>query len=309
MSKLFFRFLRGELNGFYINNLNETLNSACASIRSYFADFHDMQFKRDDEVTEKETPISAEALSGLATFAGIFAPFVYQDALNDSIHFTQSHVVNDVERSERGLYKRAQQAFEFVRTEYDNYPNDINTEASDEKKSTFVEENRQPVGWFPEGEKIFKADGSLDLSKLIPAPRAGHADAPYWGDKFMYFAEEYPVKAVTSNRVLVSLVRAMQWVRHNGVSITSLAEFARILCPDFLFITNIDWDEHYAYAVVSYGIDENFEAEDKLMREQLFTLLINSKIPQMIFEKVQINVSRDENGKVISVETLRRSYF
>ena len=121
----------------------------------------------------------------------------------------------------------------------------------------------------------------------------------------MYFAEEYPVKAVTSNRVLVSLVKAMQWVRYNGVSIRSLVEFASILCPNFLFITNIDWTGHYAYGVVSYGIDENYEIEDKLMREQLFTLLINKKIPQMYFNKVSINVNRDEAGNVISVETTR----
>jgi hypothetical protein len=304
MSKLFFRFLRGELNGFYLDNINETFNRSIEVIRKTLADFKRMQFKRDDEVTGDELPISASALQGLSIFAGIFAPFVYQDALANSIRFTQSHVVNGVERSERGLYKTEQEAFEFVRTAYDNYPNDINTEASSDKRSTFVEENRQPVGWFPEGERVFKDDGSLDLSKLIPAPRAGHADFPYWGDKFMYFAEEYPVRAVASNRVLVSLVKAMQWVRHNGVSVRSLAEFASILCPNFLFITNIDWEGHYAYGVVSYGIDENYEIEDKLMREQLFMLLINKKIPQMYFNKVQIDVTREADGSVISVETM-----
>jgi hypothetical protein len=120
----------------------------------------------------------------------------------------------------------------------------------------------------------------------------------------MYFAEEYPVRAVTSNRVLVSLVKAMQWVRYNGVSVRSLAEFASILCPNFLFITNIDWEGHYAYGVVSYGIDENYEIEDKLMREQLFMLLVNKKIPQMYFNKVQIDVTREADGRVISVETM-----
>lgn len=303
MSKLFFRFLRGELNGYYLDNINATFNRAGRRIQTFLSDFRRMTFKRDDEVTGHELPISNEALEGLSLFAGVFAPYVYQDALKSSLHFTASHIVNGKERSERGLYREGSDTFEFVRTEQDDYPTDINTEASEAKKSTFVEEGRTPVGYFPEGERIFNEDGSLDMTKLMPSPRAGHADAPYWGEKFMYFAEEYPVRAVTSNRVLVSLVRAMQWVRYNGVSVKSLVEFTSILCPDFLFITNIDWDGHYAYGVVSYGIDENYDVPDKLMREQLFTLLVNTKIPQMLFEKVQINVTRDAQGNVISVTT------
>lgn len=303
MSKLFFRFLRGELNGYYLDNINATFNRAGRRIQTFLSDFRRMTFKRDDEVTGHELPISNEALEGLSVFAGVFAPYVYQDALISSVRFTSSHIVDGKERSERGLYKQGSDIFEFVRTEQDDYPTDINTEASEARKSTFVEDGRTPVGYFPEGERIFNEDGTLDLTKLLPAPRAGHADAPYWGDKFLYFAEEYPVRAVTSNRVLVSLVRAMQWVRYNGVSVKSLVEFTSILCPDFLFITNIDWDGHYAYGVVSYGIDENYDVPDKLMREQLFTLLVNTKIPQMLFEKVQINVTRDAQGNVISVTT------
>lgn len=303
MSKLFFRFLRGELNGYYLDNINATFNRAGRKIQSFLADFRRMTFKRDDEVTGHELPISSEALEGLSVFAGVFAPYVYQDALISSVHFTASHIVDGKERSERGLYKQGSDTFEFVRTEQDDYPTDINTEASEARKSTLVEDGRTPVGYFPEGERVFNEDGTLDLTKLLPAPRAGHADAPYWGDKFLYFAEEYPVRAVTSNRVLVSLMRAMQWVRYNGVSIKSLVEFTSILCPDFLFITNIDWDGHYAYGVLSYGIDENYDVPDKLMREQLFTLLVNTKIPQMLFEKVAINVTRDAQGKVISVTT------
>lgn len=306
MSKLFFRFLRGELNGYYLTNINASLNKITGSARNFLATFKLMQFKRDDEVVGDELPISDNALEGLSIFAGIFAPYVFQDALKSSVHFTASHIVNGKERSERGLYNEDSEAFTFVRTEEDDYPTDINTEASADRKSTFVDVSRQPLGYFPEGEKVFNDDGTLDLSKLMPSPREGYADSPYWGEDFMYFAEEYPVKAVTSNRTLVSLVRAMQWVRYNGVSIKSLVEFTSILCPSFLFIVNIDWSGHYAYGVLTYGIDENYEVEDKLMREQLFTLLVTTKIPQLIFERVSIDVTRDEQGNVISVQPSRR---
>ena len=66
----------------------------------------------------------------------------------------------------------------------------------------------------------------------------------------------------------------------------------------------IDWDSNFAYGIVKYGIDENYETSDKLMREQVFSLLAGKKMPQLAFNKVAINVTRDAEGKVVSVEVL-----
>ena len=304
MSKAFFRFLRGELNGFYLSSLNAVCNNFTGSIRRFLTDFKAMQFKSEDEVGQGEVTVTTDVLEGISVFTGVFSPLVWQDALTGSVRFTKSHIVNVKERSERGLYRIEDETFNFVHTEQDDYPADINTLSSLEERSTLVEKDRQPLGWFPEGENVIKEDGSLDLTKLMTAPRPNHADSPYFGDRFLYFAEESPVKAVTSNRVLIYLIKAMQWVRYNGSSVKSLAEFISIICPNFLFIIDIDWESNYAFAVVTYGIDENCEAEDKLMREQLFTLLAGKKLPQLSFNRVAINVTRNSEGKVISVETL-----
>ena len=46
MSKAIFRYLRGELNGFYLNALHETLNTSSKDIKDFLATFGRMQFNR-----------------------------------------------------------------------------------------------------------------------------------------------------------------------------------------------------------------------------------------------------------------------
>lgn len=300
MSKKFFRFMRGELNGYYLTALNTSCNKASESLEKMFSYFQRTVFKNDTETQGNEVPIATSDLKGLSVFSGTFSPYVWQDSLNGSVRFTTSHIVDEHEYSERGLYSVENEAFSFVRTTQQEYATDINTMATKEARSTLVEKDRQPVGYFPEGENIINDDGSLDFSKLLSSPRAGHADSPFYGEEFLYLAEETPVVALLSSEMLLYLIRAMQWVRYNGASIASMVEFSKILCPNFLFITNIDWDSRYASATVDYGIDENYEIQDKLMREQTFVLLAQKKLPQFTFNKVNIIVERDENGKVIS---------
>ena len=58
MAKAFFRFLRGELNGFYITAFNNSLNKATEQIKSFFNSFSRLTFKLHNEVEGNEYPIS-----------------------------------------------------------------------------------------------------------------------------------------------------------------------------------------------------------------------------------------------------------
>ena len=63
MSKKFFRFLRGELNGFYITNLNNTLNKFVEDVEEFFVNFYKMQF---DILSMPE-----DIIYNIGTFAGV----------------------------------------------------------------------------------------------------------------------------------------------------------------------------------------------------------------------------------------------
>ena len=297
--KAFFRFLRGELNGFYVQKLNEINNVFSDSIKTFLSYFHNMQFVAEDYPEQGITAVDNAMIKGIGITAGVFPPYVMQESLTSALRFTGSHKVNGKEYSERGLYNIEGQSFSFIRTDEQEYTSDINTQATANERSSLVEEDRVPVGYFPEGVSIIKDDGSLDYSKLMLSPRPNHADAPFYGDIFLYLSETYPVLAITDMKVMLYVIEAMQYVRYNGMNIVSLAEFARIICPNFLFILNIDWDAFYAHGIVEYGIDEEYEAENKLLRENIFKTLVQKKFSQLTFSQVQISVTRNRNNKAV----------
>ena len=299
--KSFFRFLRGELNGYYVQRINNVNAVFDSDIREFLSYYKRMQFKTEDELTGNETAMSNAMIKGIGVIAGTFPPYVMQESLLSSLRFSPSHVVNNREYSERGLYSIEGEAFQFVRTNEQEYNTDINTLATSGERSSIVEPGRTPVGYFPEGENVIKEDGSLDYTKLETSPRPDHADSPFYGDDFLYLSENYPVLSITEMRVMLLVIEAMQWVRYNGANIASLAEFANIVCPGFLFILNIDWDSFYAHGVVEYGIDEAYEADNKLLKENLFKFLVEKKFSQLAFSQVPINVTRNPSNEVTSV--------
>lgn len=300
--KAFFRFLRGELNGFYVQKLNAVNNLFSDSIKTFLSHFANMQFVTEAEAKDGEVPIDNAMIKGIGVIAGAFPPCVMQESLSGALRFTGSHIVNGKEYSERGLYNVEGRAFNFIRTDEQEYTSDINTQATSAKRSSLVEADREPIGYFPEGETVIRDDGSIDYSKLMSSPRPNHADAPFYGDIFLYLSETYPVLGITDMQVMLYVIKAMQWVRYNGMNIASLTEFAKIICPDFLFIIDIDWTTLYAHGVVEYGIDEEYETSNKLLRENIFKALAQKKFSQLAFSQVPISVTRDSNGKAVRIE-------
>lgn len=304
MSKAIFRFLRGELNGYYISNLYMTCNKTADSIKSFMASFSRLVFNIEGKTGEDEVPMTSDQIEGIGVFAGVFSPRVMQDSLLGSIKFTPSHIVNGVEYSERGLFNMAEENFDFIRTDEEIHAGDINTEASAENRTSVVEVGARVLGYIQEGDQLFNEDGTIDYSKILEEPPVNKAYSEWYGKKYLFLAEAVPIVAKSTLEVYYELIKAMQWVRYNGCSITSLCKFVELMCDDYLFITDIEWTSSYARGIVKYGIDKEFEVEDKLLRTETFKMLINMKFPQYLFEEVEIEVTRNAEGKAIHVEVL-----
>lgn len=423
MAKAFFRFLRGELNGYYITAFNNSLNKSTEQIKAFFSSFSHLTFKLRDEVEGNEYPISETQLKGIGIFAGVFSPWAKQDSLAGTIKFTPSHIVDDREYSERGLFNMSEESFDFFRTDEadidlensdinvyatstdrtsfveDNplvlgyfaegetiinpdgslnmskllltppedkayveyygdkylfltentddvykgslqftdsflqndkqyssmclfnfitnsfnifsidtkYLNDINTLANDNLRTSVVEIGARIIGYIQEGDRIIREDGTLDFSKILNAPPEGKAYSEWYGKKYLFLSEAVPIKAETTIKVYYAIIKAMQWVRYNGCSIESLCKFIEILCPDYLFLTNIEWTSSFARGIVNYGIDKDYETSDKLLRTEVFKMLISLKFPQYVFNEVEISVTRDSEGKATHVEVLENN--
>lgn len=310
MAKALFRFLRGELNGFYLQNFYMSLNEITSDMRDFLSRWERMVFKSSENLTEDELSVPKDIARGLGTFAGVFLPYVEQDSRVGSVRFTLSNRVSGVEYSERGLFDLSKESFDFFRTDRKEYSTDINSLANSMLRSTLVESGAPVKGYILEGIEILRDDGTVDESKLVnyeQIPKDGEGNpsvayVPYYGNQYLYLSEKSPIRSTVSINVFIELVKAMQWVRYNGASVASLCKFAKVLCPDYLFMFDFDWDTQYAKSVLEYGIDPDLETPNKLMRSNVFKLMANLKFPQIEFREVDIKVTRDYEGKVISVE-------
>lgn len=272
-NKEFFRFLRGELNGFYLTNMNNALNLAVGSIKEFFAFWQNMQF---------DSTMPQEYVNGLGKFAGVYLPIVDVGFLF-FIFMTESHVVNGVQRSERGLYNVVNEMFEFYHTEQDDYADDINTLATPTLKSSMV--GTEPVlGYISEdATDVLLPDGTVNPEVILSEPPSNKAYTEYYGNQFLFLEEESTeVTANLEKELYQQLIASMQYIRYNHSNLKSLCKVIEILCPDgFVIITSIENNSSSHSVNVTYTADYSVPLSHKLHREALFKFIIKQKFPEV----------------------------
>ena len=194
MAKEFFRFLRGELNGFHINAVNTTANTFAKDIKEFLFKFKNQQFELGK--------IDDKSLYGLGEFAGIFLPRLSRAEAISSIRMSESHVVDNEEFSERGLFNTDFEVFQFfhcsndkvayflfVRTTQEAYEDDINTLATDLNRSSLVG-NDTVLGYISSEETdLFDEEGNVKPEKVLSEPPAGVAYSEFYGNQFLLLSE------------------------------------------------------------------------------------------------------------------------
>lgn len=195
MAKAFFRWLRGELNGFYVTNINGALNESTKDIKDFLSEFKAQQFENGK--------ISDKNLYGLGKFAGIFLPRLSRAESLASLRMTESSEVDGFECSERGLFNTDLENFSFfhtrddttvyfafVRVNQDVYNNDINTMATNLERSSLVGNSDMVLGYISSEETdLFDEIGNVKPEKVLSAPPSGVAYSEYYGDEFLMLSE------------------------------------------------------------------------------------------------------------------------
>lgn len=272
-NKEFFRFLRGELNGFYLTNMNNALNLAVGSIKEFFTFWKNMQF---------DSTMPQEYVNGLGKFAGVHLP-IEDVGFLFFVFMTESHVVNGVQRSERGLYNVVNEMFEFYHTEQDDYTDDINTLATPTLKSSMV--GTEPVlGYISEdATDVLLPDGTVNPEVILSEPPSNKAYSEYYGNQFLFLEEESTeVTTDLEKELYQQLIASMQYIRYNHSNLKSLCKVVEILCPDgFVTITSIENNSSGHSINVTYTADYSMPLSHKLHREALFKFIIKQKFPEV----------------------------
>ena len=273
MAKALFRFLRGELNGYYITNLYNSFNEYSSDIKRFFIEFQNQQFELGK--------ISNETLYNLGKFASVFLPRRPVADSRTSIYMTDSHVVDGVEYSERGLFDTENESFEFVHTDPSIETPDINTLATDTKRSSLVGDET-PEGYISSEETdVLDDNGMVRPQKVSDTP----PDVPYsefYGNQFLFLSEGDTVYETIAPSLFIELFKAMQWIRYNGASIASLVRIIATLCPEGLVkISRNEVASDGRSVYIYYVYDSSSPVTNKESRLALLEYLVNLKFKQV----------------------------
>ena len=275
MAKSFFRWLRGELNGFYITRIYDALNKGSKDISDFLSEFKSMQFELGK--------ISSKNLYGLGKFAGIFLPRISKSESSASLRTTESFTTGGTEYSERGLFNTELESFSFFHTQKDtSYLPDINTLATPEQRSSLV--GTEEVIGYISSEEMFVLDdeGRVRREKVLATPPEGVAYSDYYGDQFMFLSEAETTYSNLESSLYIELFKALQWIRYNGASIKSLGRITSLICPDGLVkLGEVETASDGKHWNVYYDYDDTVDITLKQQRLSLLEFIVNLKFVQV----------------------------
>lgn len=281
MSRAFFRFLRGELNGFYLTNIHQACNVLSEEYKTFLADFKAQQFE-----TGK---ISDDTLYNLGKFAGIFLPRVSKEEGTTSIRLTESEYDEslDYEFSERGLFNPSDEEFTFEQKVIDDtgLP-DINTLATSSKRSSLIAEGENPSGYIADDvTDVFDENGNVLPSAISSTPPENQAYSDFYSDKFIFLSDVVPSYENLSPDIFIELFKALQIVRYKGMNIKSIVDITDILCPEGLVtIGTVIANENYY--TLTYHINMEVSVREQQDRLSMWQYIIKIKFPQVVLSEV-----------------------
>lgn len=269
MAKALFRWLRGELNGFYLTNINGALNESTKYIKDFLSKFKAQQFEYGK--------ISDKNLYGLGKFAGIFLPRLSRAESIASLRMTDSFVVDGVECSECGLFNTEMENFLFF-PEMD----DINLLATPKLRSSMVG-NETLIGYISSEEtNVLDDNGNVRRDKISATPPVGVAYSDYYGDQFIFLSEAETSYSNLEPSLYIELFKALQWIRYNGVSIKSLGRITSIICPDGLVkLGRVETAPDGRHWNIYYNYDDTVNVTLKQQRLNLLEFIVNMKFVQV----------------------------
>jgi hypothetical protein len=251
-----FRHFRGEFShGFYLKALVLCPNLAVQDAVDELVYQACFQWKLEDEVSGGEMPIRGEDIFNIAKIAGLFQPRIFNKLSLGSQYFTQSHIVDGKQRSERGLMDMDNESFRFVREEADEYPDDIVNEASERLRMGLVPPGTEPVGYVPAGTPLYDGEGNVLWENVLPEPPAEGVYVPFYGEKFLVHEEYFSRETPLTVEVFKLLLECVQRIRYNGPTIKSLFEITRVLGEGYIYDLKIE--ARTGYYACYYRLDEN----------------------------------------------------
>ena len=280
--KAFFRFLRGEINGMYLNAVSSAVNALGARWRSIMVQADELTLIRTDAAADNE--LYPSFVKGVGLIAGCILPRFQHSSSISSLVMTESSIVNGEERSERGLFGTTLERFGFVHTEQDDYPDDINTLSNQTHRSSLVG-TETPQGYISDlGNDVVRDDGTVDPAYVEPSPPAGGAPyTEFYGNNFLFMNSLSLSYSLLSTELTGYLIEALQWVRWNGPSFAAVCRVVDIVCGDFVKVIDVRTVAGLARWEVRYRAFDLPDLQYPLQRLYLLRHIVEAAFINVVF--------------------------
>lgn len=280
MAKEIFRYLRGELNGFYIRNIQTAWNTKIKDIKDFFNYFSKAQFYNNT--------LSDSDLRGLGIFAGIFLPRIAQEEVTASLKMSESFEENGYEFSERGLYNTEDETFDFKNLNPDITEPDINTLATPQLRSSLVgDEDIQ--GYISSDTnnvtEVINAQGLVRPEKILNEPPDDIAYSEFYGNQFLFLSENQITYSDISYTLYSSLFKILQKIKFSGATLDTLSQTIQVLCPELVKITSINLTQDKSHFIINYVYDADVNLPYKNQRVSLLNYILRIKFPLFVLQE------------------------
>jgi hypothetical protein len=224
-----------------------------------------------------------QTIYNIGTFAGVYLLRLSTGEAYGAMRMSKSHVVNNQERSERGLLERDSESFVFEHTAQDEYEDDINTLATSDKRSSLVGDEQVQGYISSDASDVIDEEGNVNPAVILSEPPSDVAYSEFYGNKFLFLAENTSILKEISPELLIELIKVMQYIRYNGVNLISFLRMVSVLCPDGLVrIKSISKVESAPAFEVDYTLDMEAETDRPQQRVSMLEYLTLIKFPQFI---------------------------
>lgn len=236
--KSFFRFLRGEINGMYLNAISSAVDALGARWRSVMVQADELTLIRTDADANNE--LYPSFVQGVGLIAGCILPRFQHSSSSSALVMTESYIVNGKQRSERGLFGTTLERFGFVHTEQDDYADDINTLSNETHRSSLIG-SEVPQGYISDrSNDVLRDDGTVDPAYVEPSPPGDNSPyTEFYGNNFLFLNATQLNYSLLSTELTGLLIEALQWVRWNGPSFAAVCRVVDIVCGDFVQVVDV----------------------------------------------------------------------
>jgi hypothetical protein len=146
-----------------------------------------------------------------------------------------------------------------VHTEHDNYVEDINSEASAERRTGFVEDGATPVGYVRDDAQLYTPEGEINWAAVLPEPPTDCAYTPFYGEKYLvheqWFWKVLPLPIAVAKRLLECCLR----IRYNGATLGEFFNVTAALVSGQVGDIEIALDDVKKKYIVRYSLNEEAE--------------------------------------------------